>query len=548
MTSVVKGFPAPQINSAHRPAPRPFTNGSMTVDTSTLTALDSLSPAHTNPVPGPYAMPNSLPTHFAYPLVSPRNDVLELPPNPSHSFQPHAMFSQFGFGGENREPPVSVPAHASHAHAPSSPDRSRSQSSSRSSLLGKAATSRARPHRKQSMSDARPSSVAAQPRGRLMQAPRSQSFQAQSSFAFGNLAPAGTDMASPDFNIGRHFGFPLGYGGNPEWQPGSAPSLLHGGMPGYGASLEESALESPMTPAQDLHPAMPSADETKKQRRRESHNQVEKRRREHINLMIDQLSKLLPLRYQQMNAPAEAIEEDDDEAVGDQSPSKRKKSKRSMSSSKAQKDSTQNKGQVLSNSVDYIMRLQEAVTKQQATIKGYEDMLGIKGPTPDLLGALAFSPPPIWPSVGLGLSGPSLQTPQYARPDAFAFDPQQLQVMRGSPEPEQTSQPDASVTTWEQISAAAQDGIMSFDRSPAPKYRRSDSASFSISSPDTDNKDRVWDVLDLLHKPAATSSAGDPSPSRSSDEQRARSLQQSFAVDMDMMIDEVRQDVGEGWQ
>jgi hypothetical protein len=62
-----------------------------------------------------------------------------------------------------------------------------------------------------------------------------------------------------------------------------------------------------MTPAQTL----PTLDDTyRKQRRRECHNQVEKRRREHINAKIEELSQLLPPHY---NEPEEVVEDEEDE-------------------------------------------------------------------------------------------------------------------------------------------------------------------------------------------------------------------------------------------
>lgn len=96
-----------------------------------------------------------------------------------------------------------------------------------------------------------------------------------------------------------------------------------------------------MTPA---HP-LPD-DHAKKQRRRESHNLVEKRRREHINAMIEELSGLLPPRYLQF-----PVMEDDEEEDEDDSP-KKKKTKRSGSSIK--RDMAQCKGKILEQSVRYI--------------------------------------------------------------------------------------------------------------------------------------------------------------------------------------------------
>jgi len=67
-----------------------------------------------------------------------------------------------------------------------------------------------------------------------------------------------------------------------------------------------------MTPAHRL-PTLPPDETYKKQRRRECHNQVEKRRREHINAKIEELSQLLPANYSQIDeAIGEADEEDDD--------------------------------------------------------------------------------------------------------------------------------------------------------------------------------------------------------------------------------------------
>ena len=44
-------------------------------------------------------------------------------------------------------------------------------------------------------------------------------------------------------------------------------------------------------------PTLPTVETIKRQRRRECHNMVEKRRREHINSKIEELNKLLPPAY-----------------------------------------------------------------------------------------------------------------------------------------------------------------------------------------------------------------------------------------------------------
>lgn len=78
---------------------------------------------------------------------------------------------------------------------------------------------------------------------------------------------------------------------------------------------------SPITPAQAL-PVLPSDDTYKKQRRRECHNQVEKRRREHINAKIEELSQLLPPQYSE---PEESIEDEEEDEPAPGNPSMRKK-------------------------------------------------------------------------------------------------------------------------------------------------------------------------------------------------------------------------------
>ena len=76
----------------------------------------------------------------------------------------------------------------------------------------------------------------------------------------------------------------------------------------------------PVTPAH-LRPSLAIDDSYKKQRRRECHNQVEKRRREHINAKIDELSELLPPTYSQNE---EVVGEDDVEDDNTESPLKKK--------------------------------------------------------------------------------------------------------------------------------------------------------------------------------------------------------------------------------
>lgn len=78
-----------------------------------------------------------------------------------------------------------------------------------------------------------------------------------------------------------------------------------------------------MTPAHSA--AVLLGDESRKQRRRECHNQVEKRRREHINAMIEELNKLLPTKFKMpMEGDIAVEDEDDDDPNPAESPVKKK--------------------------------------------------------------------------------------------------------------------------------------------------------------------------------------------------------------------------------
>ena len=64
---------------------------------------------------------------------------------------------------------------------------------------------------------------------------------------------------------------------------------------------------------------MPRDETYERQRWRECHHQVEKRRREHIDAKIEELSRLLPTGYRQVD---ETFDEEDDEEEGLASPIK----------------------------------------------------------------------------------------------------------------------------------------------------------------------------------------------------------------------------------
>lgn len=155
---------------------------------------------------------------------------------------------------------------------------------------------RGRPGRKFSMTDVKPI--------RAKSGPRAMSF--------GHLGTHFENTSSPpDFS----FGFPIPH----RWDNGSS----------FDTTFDEAIVDSP-----------PDQQDAKKQRRRECHNQVEKRRREHINAKIEELGHLIPAHYQQA----------DDEEEEDDSPKKRKPRRNSM----AKKDAGPCKGRVLSHSVQYI--------------------------------------------------------------------------------------------------------------------------------------------------------------------------------------------------
>ena len=92
---------------------------------------------------------------------------------------------------------------------------------------------------------------------------------------------------------------------------GSMPSLVSDSVGSIGFVGDDL---SPLTPALQLAqlPLMANEDSLKKQRRRECHNQVEKRRREHINAMIEELNRLLPIQHRMYDEAVLDEEEEED--------------------------------------------------------------------------------------------------------------------------------------------------------------------------------------------------------------------------------------------
>jgi len=112
----------------------------------------------------------------------------------------------------------------------------------------------------------------------------------------------------------------------------------------------------------------------KKQKRRESHNQVERRRRDQINDRIQELARLIPEEF--MNTPLR-------NSNNPSSP---------LSASPATHHAPDgsikpNKGVILRKSVDYIRTLQDACREQQRRTKVLEEELRKRGVDPRMLDA-----------------------------------------------------------------------------------------------------------------------------------------------------------------
>lgn len=212
----------------------------MTVDSSILNSLMNSQPFSF----GPGSMSNQPP--FDYNMVSPQQSVIDLPSGTSpHSFQPHAMFGHLNFGAENREPPIlssSLDHNGGSHNNHESTNRSRSQSSSRSSHIGKAPVPRSRNGRKLSMNDAKPNMSSI--RGRTMAPPRSMSFQTESKPNLMGLGPQrANSITSADYAFEQQYGIsiPRSDFGRSLWGPSdSAPNGLDT-LPAFGTSADGTA-------------------------------------------------------------------------------------------------------------------------------------------------------------------------------------------------------------------------------------------------------------------------------------------------------------------
>ncbi|OCF58578.1 hypothetical protein L486_03065 [Kwoniella mangroviensis CBS 10435] len=508
-------------NNNNRPSMhRPFSDGSMTVETNLLTSLMSGSP-HQIPMNmvSPFSFSSSLPaqTHtFDYSMNSPLSSSAD-------RFHPAAMFSAMKFGNDNPEPPINF---GNNEDQTANDERSRSQSSSRSSHVGKAPSSRSRSARK-SMNDARPPPGSIQPRGRSALPGRAQSFsgpgsaQARATSQNGSGKPMGlgigldthvegeqTDSISPpDFGLNGSFGMsiPRTEIDTVSWGSGSVPSMLQPGSLGsFGETLDDAIIDSPMTPAKPLQAL--SDESYKKQRRRECHNQVEKRRREHINAKIEELSHLLPAMYNLPDNDEVLLDDEEEEGKPQiESGKKKKKTKRAGSmNTKSQKDAVQCKGRILSHSVQYIRDLKHVTDVQAGRIAHLEAMLMSYGVNP------AIQPPAMsdaqsslfW--MGDGNSNSNTLNNQ---PNFDLSGTHNLEVMRPSPEPDRPFSFDhinLDARTWANTMTngnghdTAHDVLMSFEPSPntastssVNNLRRSSESVSSSASFDRENTEAL---------------------------------------------------------
>lgn len=262
----------------------------------------------------PFSFSQSVPVRhhsFDYSLPSPLSTSINIAGHMRNSISggtganSGGVFNAVKFGNEHPEPPVSLPP-ATDGPAQGGHQRSRSQSSTHS--VGKAPSTRSRQARK-SMTDVRPPRSSLQ-RGRSQVPTRPMGLGASLDT---HVEDEMTDSISPpDFGANGAFGLAIASGRDSfnndtaSWASGSVPSMVPGSLGSF--DTDEVLVDSPITP---VKPLLHLSDENyKKQRRRECHNLVEKRRREHINAKIEELGTLLPEKYNQIDEPAEEDDED----------------------------------------------------------------------------------------------------------------------------------------------------------------------------------------------------------------------------------------------
>ncbi|CDH58224.1 hypothetical protein RO3G_15783 [Lichtheimia corymbifera JMRC:FSU:9682] len=198
------------------------------------------------------------------------------------------------------------------------------------------------------------------PRGVFNASNSYQLHQRHSSFGAASLAmsppsaavAAGRPLSFGDPNAQNWFGTSLdstgsSFGQSPIFGGMVSPSTSTGHLDGYPAGTEDDEIQQ-----RNLQEMF-----EKRRRRRESHNAVERRRRDNINERIHELSTLLP------------------EHLLENAPTTSNVMSISTSSQLGATAKAINKGTILKLSVDHIKELQETLAQYKERVKQLEDMI-----------------------------------------------------------------------------------------------------------------------------------------------------------------------------
>lgn len=222
----------------------------MTIETDILTSLNQPN-LHQQPMSSPFTFAQSLPNQY---MSSPHANSIDMNQHQSshnHTF-PSSLFNgyKFGQGQDNPEPPLNFSIMPSAQYD----QRSRSLSTSRAPVVGKAPSSRTRQPRKLSMNDGRPPTTGQTARGRSSAVhPRTMSHNDVHPGRMGlgigldtHKEGEQTDSVTPpDFQPNASYGVPIPRGIEPSsWTShGSAPSLIRGSYGSYAGLHDEAILD-----------------------------------------------------------------------------------------------------------------------------------------------------------------------------------------------------------------------------------------------------------------------------------------------------------------
>ena len=233
------------MHLAPRPAfGRPFSNGSMTVETDMLASIDHCARLA---MTSSFSVPNPLSDSSMFDHYLDQNAS-------SHatSYHPGSFLDGFKFGHslDNPEPPIKLPVD----------ERVRSQSASGPSNIGKAPLSRVHPPRKLSLSEARRPCAGSQTRGGLVQtfghATDHNRTMSHSDVSASRLCLAmgldtrkegeRTDSISPIEN-GKNEAYDMSIartapGETVSWGSNGTPSLVSGSLGSYGGNNEDAIM------------------------------------------------------------------------------------------------------------------------------------------------------------------------------------------------------------------------------------------------------------------------------------------------------------------